>query len=45
MLEPGLLTTGNLFAFLLKTEPDYTPVSLPLPHPEGPGEQEQEVQA
>ena len=45
VLEPGLLTTGNLFAFLLKTEPDYTPVSLPLPHPEGPGEQEQEVQA
>lgn len=43
VLEPGLLITGNLFVFLLKTEPDYTPVSLPLPHPEGPGEQEQEV--
>lgn len=33
VLEPGLLTTGNLFAFLLKTEPDYTPVGLPFPIP------------
>lgn len=45
VLEPGLLTTGNRFAFLLKRESDYTPVSLPLLHPEGPAEQEQEVQA
>lgn len=45
VLEPGLLTTGNQFAFLLKREPDYTPVSLPLLRPEGRAEREQEVKA
>ena len=45
VLEQGLLTTGNRFAFLLKREPDYTPVSLPLLRPDGRAEREQEVQA
>ena len=45
VLEPGLLTTGNRLAFLLKRETDYTPVSLPLLRPVGRAEREQEVQA